>query len=46
MGRSVIGYDDRAGSDEKHEYQRRANTRAKDDGATTPAVAAANAIMC
>ena len=42
MGGSVIGSDHRAGSDEKHEDKRRANTRARDDGATTPVVAALN----
>ena len=46
MGRSVIGSDHRAGSDDKHEDQRRANTRARDDGATTPDVAAANTSLC
>ena len=46
VGRSVIGSDHRADSDEKHEDQRRANTRARDDGATTAAVAAVNASLC
>ena len=31
---------------EKNEYQRLADTRAKDDGATSPVVAAASACLC
>ena len=47
VGRSVVGSDHRVGSDEKHEDQRWANTRAaRDDGTITPAVAAVNAILC
>ena len=45
LGRSVIGSDYRVGSDENHEDQRRANTRARDDGATTPDVAGVNATL-
>ena len=45
VGRTVIGSDHRAGSDEKHEDQRRAKTRTGDDGATAPVVAAANDIQ-
>ena len=46
MDRSVIVSDHRVGSDKKHdEDQRWANTRARDGGATTPAVAAVNASL-
>ena len=43
MDRSVIGSDHRADTDEKH---LRAKTRSRDDGATPPVVAAANASPC
>ena len=46
MDRSVIVSDHRIGSDKKHEDQRWANTRARDDGAITPAVTAVNASLC
>ena len=42
VGRSVIGSDHRAGYDEKHEHQRRANMRARDNGVASPVMAAAN----
>ena len=45
-GQVCLGSDHRVCYDEKHEHQRLANTRARDDGATTPVVAAVNVSTC
>ena len=48
VDRYLIGFDHRADShsDEKSENQRRAHTRANDDGAATPVVATIDACLC